>query len=313
VLTVAEIHHFTYGWFTPVAAVLVAFLGWLLGLACAVRASSATTDGRRRRWLLIASVAIGGAGVWLTQFMALLGFEVPASATRYDPLLTLASMALAVLAIGAGLFALGGASADRLAGVGLLAGLGMLGAHHAGIRGLRVAGDMTFDLGTLAVSAAIAVGATTGALWFVTRPRGWPAIAATAAAMAVATCGVQYAGLAAVRVRLAPEPVPLAGVSPFLLVVPITLICAVALIAMAMGALQAITEEEFDGASSGAHRPSGARRPTDEYRLSIAAPAFTPALTAAPAAPAAAIPVDAQSRGLPAAAVRRAAAITGRT
>ena len=37
----AEVHHFTYGAFNPVAAYLLAFLGSFLGLLCTVRARAA--------------------------------------------------------------------------------------------------------------------------------------------------------------------------------------------------------------------------------------------------------------------------------
>jgi hypothetical protein len=65
---------------------------------------------------------------------------------------------------------------------------------------------------------------------------------------------MHYTGMAALRVRLSPVPVEVHGISPFLLIVPITLLAAAALIGMAFSALQAMTEEEFDGATAGRHR-----------------------------------------------------------
>src|SRR5215216_5745167 len=103
----AEIHHFAYGWFNPVLAYLMAFLGALLGLVCARRARNARVRGRRVRWLIMAAVSIGGAGVWLMHFMAMLGFDVPASPVRYDPLLTVASLGLVVLVVAVGLLIVG--------------------------------------------------------------------------------------------------------------------------------------------------------------------------------------------------------------
>jgi len=73
---VAEVHHFTYGAFNPVAAYLVAVLGSFLGLLSTGRARSARSRGRRNRWLIIAAFAIGGAGIWLMHFTAVLGFDV---------------------------------------------------------------------------------------------------------------------------------------------------------------------------------------------------------------------------------------------
>jgi NO-binding membrane sensor protein with MHYT domain len=273
---VAEIHHFTYGWFNPVAALVMAYLGWFLGLVCAGRSRDGRTRGRRNRWLIIAAVSIGGAGLWLPHFVALLGIEVPASTLRFHPLLTIGSMALAVAPLGLALFLVGRGDLTvpkALGGVALLAS-GLLGMTYTGLLGLQVAGDIRFDLRTAGVSAAIAVVASALAVWFATSTRGWGATAASAAVVAVATCGVHYASVGALRVYLSPEPVPVNGISPFLLIVPITLVAAGTLIAMAVSALQAMTEEEFDGAVSGRHR--GAQPPAQPP------PAALPAAPAVP-------------------------------
>lgn len=252
----AELHHFTHGWLNPVVAFLVAYLGWLFGLFCTARSREARARGRRTRWLVIATVAIAGAGMWLAHFLALLGFEVPASALRYDPVSTGGSAALAVVPLGLALFLVGrGApSVRQLVAGGLLTAGGMLGMHYAGLFGLRVAGGLHIDLRTAGASVGVAVVAAGFAMWFVLRVRGWAATLGTAAVLAAAMCGLHYTAMASVRVRLSPEPVEVTGISPFLLIVPITLLTALALIGMAVSALQAMTEEEFDGAVTGRHR-----------------------------------------------------------
>jgi NO-binding membrane sensor protein with MHYT domain len=255
---VAEIHHFTYGWFNPAAALVMAYLGWLLGLICTTRSREGRARGRRNRWLIIAAVSTGGAGLWLPHFVALLGVEIPASTLRFHPLLTIGSMALAVTPLGLGLFLVArGRTVPRSLGAVALLTLGLLGMNYTGLLGLRVAGEIRFDARTVGVSAAIAVAAAALAVWFATSTRGWGGTAASAAVVAVATCGQHYAAIGALRVHLSPEPVPVNGISPFLLIVPITLVAAGALIAMAVSALQAMTEEEFDGAVAGRHRDAG--------------------------------------------------------
>lgn len=282
--TVAEIHHFTYGWFNPIAAYLMAFLGSMLGLAATARARQARTRGRQARWLVMASVSIGGSGVWLMHFMAMLGFDVPGATIRYDPILTLGSMLLAVVPVGIGLFLVSRAPAGtggsrpfswdgtgpapstrdgearrhhvvpRVLGGGLFTGLGVFAMHYTGMLGMRVAGTIYFDPGLVAASGLVAVVAATAALWFATAVRGWAPILAASLVMGVAICGMHYTGMAAMRVRLSPEPVEISGISPFLLIVPITVLAAVALVTMAISALQAMTEEEFDGAVTGRKR-----------------------------------------------------------
>jgi hypothetical protein len=70
--------------------------------------------------------------------------------------------------------------------------------------------------------------------------------------MAIAVCGMHYTGMAAMRVELAPVGTRgIEGMRPLLMIVPITLITAAAIIGMALSALQAMTEEEFtDGAGT---------------------------------------------------------------
>jgi len=244
-----EIHHFTYGWFNPVVAFLMAFLGSLLGLVCTARARESRTTGRRARWLIIAAVAIGGTGIWLMHFMAMLGFEVPASPLRYDLTMTLVSMALGVVPVGIGLFLVGWgdkASASRILGGGLFTGLGVLGMHYTGMWGVRLGGVLEFDPALVLASAVVAIVAATAALWFATTVKGWGPILGAATTMGVAVCGMHYTGMAAVSVKLNPTPGPVEGITPFTMIVPITLLAAAALIAMAFSALQTMTAEEFD-------------------------------------------------------------------
>jgi NO-binding membrane sensor protein with MHYT domain len=256
---VAEIHHFTYGVFNPVAAFALAFLGSMLGLAFAARARAARTRGRWVRWLLIAAVAIGGIGIWLMHFMGMLGFEVPGSPTRYDPVLTLLSSVLAVIPVAVGLLVVGRGrpSAARIAGGGVFTGLGVLAMHYTGMLGVRVAGTVEFDPGLVGASAVIAVVAAAAALWFTTMVDRWGARVLAATSMAFAVVGMHYTGMAALRVRPAVDPVVVDGLRPFALIVPITVLSAVALLAMAITALQAMTEEEFGGETTGRHRDTG--------------------------------------------------------
>jgi NO-binding membrane sensor protein with MHYT domain len=260
---VAEIHHFTFGLLNPVVAFVMAFLGSVLGLGCAVRARAANSRGRAARWLVLAAISIGGGGIWLMHFTAMLGFDVPSSPVRYDPQLTFASSLLGVLPVGLGLFVVVGLSPGgqgrrpgwrlpRLLIGGILTGLGVFAMHYTGMAAMRVGGRISYDPGLVAASGIIAVVAATVALAFTTSVRGWWPILISSVIMAVAVCGMHYTGMAAMRVRL-PETAtdPIDGLSPFLLIVPITVITAATVIGTAFSGLQAMTEEEFDAANAG--------------------------------------------------------------
>jgi NO-binding membrane sensor protein with MHYT domain len=246
------VHHFTYGVSNPIAAYLLAFLGSFLGLLSTERARSAHIRHRRNRWLVIAAFAIGGGGIWLMHFAAMLGFDVPDSPVRYNPAMTLASFAVSVVTVGIGLMVVGHGQRSRIRTVvaGTITGIGVLAMHYTGMDGLRVAGTIHYRLPLVVASGIIAVTAATVALWFAITVRGWGRIAAASAVMAVAVCGMHYTGMAAMEVQLDPAgPRAVDGLRPLVMIVPIMVITAITIIGVALSALQAMTEEEFtDGA-----------------------------------------------------------------
>ena len=276
----AEVHHFTYGAFNPVAAYLVAFLGSFLGLLGTGRARTARTRGRRTRWLIISAFSIGGAAIWLMHFVAMLGFDIPDSPVRYNLALTVVSLLLAVLTVGIGLMVVGHGrrSFAKTALAGVLTGVGVLAMHYTGMAGLHVQGTIHYRPALVVASVVIAIVAATAALWFAVSVDGWPRIAGASAIMAVAVCGMHYVGMAATEVELSPVTLThVSGIRPLVMIVPITLISAATILGVALSALQAMTEEEFtDGVTRparGAHAdrpwslrdaqiPGGRRRPS---------------------------------------------------
>ena len=250
----AEVHHFTYGAFNPVAAYLLAFLGSFLGLLCTGRARAARTRGRRTRWLIIAAFSIGGAAIWLMHFTAMLGFDVPASPVRYDVAFTMISLVLAVMTVGAGLMVVGHGrrSLTKTVVAGVLTGLGVLAMHYSGMAGMHVSGTLHYQPALVVASGVIAIVAATVALWFTQSVKGWVPITGAAAVMAIAVCGMHYTGMAAMSVKLNPViQAGVTGIRPLLMIVPITVVTAATIVAMALSALQAMTEEEFtDGAGT---------------------------------------------------------------
>ncbi|WIM97551.1 MHYT domain-containing protein [Actinoplanes oblitus] len=250
----AHVHHFTYGAFNPIAATLLAYLGSFLGLLCTARARDAHSRGRRNRWLVIAAFAIGGGGIWLMHFSAMLGFDVPDSPVRYDLPVTLLSLAFSVVTVGIGLMVVGhgGRSTAKTIAAGVLTGGGVLAMHYTGMEGMRVSARVHYNPLLVAASAVIALAACTIALWFTVSVRGLHRVAGASAVMAVAVCGMHYTGMAAMSVRMDPTLVPsTSGIRPLTMIVPITVLTAIIIVAVALSALQAMTEEEFtDGAGT---------------------------------------------------------------
>ena len=270
----AEVHHFTYGAFNPVAAYLLAVLGSLLGLLATGRARSARSRGRRNRWLIIAAIAIGGAGVWLMHFTAMLGFDVPQSPVRYSPKLTMASLGLAVVAVGVGLMVVGHGrrSLPKIAAAGFCTGVGVLGMHYTGMAALHVSGRIHFQPVLVAASTVIAIVACTAALWFAVTVKGLAPMAGAAALMGLGIFGMHYTAMASMTVELSPViSTTVSGIRPLLMIVPITLVSAALILGVALSALQAMTDEEFTEGDGVPRRGMHAENPWSLKQASMAA------------------------------------------
>nr|WP_275941324.1 MHYT domain-containing protein [Planosporangium flavigriseum] len=206
----------------------------MLGLVLAARARD--VSGKHRvRWLALAAVAIGGTGIWLMHFMAMVGFDVPSTAVRYDTLMTLVSVVIAVVIVGLGLLIVGTGQPRlwKLLVGGPIAGVGVAAMHYGGMAAIRMGGVMSFDRTRVVLSIVIAIVAATVALWFALVIRGASATVGAALLMAVAVCSMHYTGMSAIRVRLAPEGGTIEGVSPLVLLMPISIMACVVITALA--------------------------------------------------------------------------------
>lgn len=133
-----------------------------LSLASRIRASS-----RRGIWLAASSLAMGG-GIWSMHFIAMLAYEMPGMAMRYDFGLTLLSLGVALVFTGLGFTALyrsKSVTLPAIAGSGLLMGSGALAMHYIGMAAMQMNADLSFDGAWLSASVFIALGAATGAVW----------------------------------------------------------------------------------------------------------------------------------------------------
>jgi NO-binding membrane sensor protein with MHYT domain len=270
----AEVHHFAYGAFNPIAAYLLAFLGSFLGLLSTGRARAAHTRGRRNRWLIIAAFSIGGGAIWLMHFTAMLGFEVPDSPVRYGSAVTVLSLGIAIVTVGIGLLVVGHGkrSLPKTVVAGAITGVGVLAMHYSGMAALHVAGEIHYRPTLVVASGVVAITAATLALWFTVSVRGWGPITGASAIMGVAICGMHYLGMAAMQVRLqAVTSVRVSGMRPLVMIVPITVITAAAIVGVALSALQAMTEEEFSDGAGIPKRGAHAEHPWSLKEMSMAA------------------------------------------
>ena len=195
---------FSYGLLTPALGYVMSCLGAFLGLRCTTRAL-AYQGAARARWLVLAAVSIGVTGIWVMHFIAMLGYTIPGQVIRYNILITVLSMLLAVAVVGIGLFIVGfgGDGYRSLILGGVIAGLGVASMHYMGMAAMRMDATMTYQLPVLALSVLIAIVAATAALWAALTLRGiWSTLGA-AMIMGVAVSGMHYTGMAAMSVHAA--------------------------------------------------------------------------------------------------------------
>lgn len=152
----------------------------------------------RLPWILGASFALAGGGIWSMHFIAMLAFDM-GMPVSYDIPVTALSLVLAWAVTGIGFFVVsrGSSSPLRLAAAGVLMGLGVATMHYTGMAAMRMGATITYDTTLLVLSVVIAVVASTAALWLVFHlERLWHMLVA-AVIMGVAVCGMHYTGMAA--------------------------------------------------------------------------------------------------------------------
>lgn len=219
--------HLHFGLITPILAYILSCTGCAVGLSCTSR-SRAATGPARAVWLILGAIAIGGTGIWVMHFVAMLGFVPQGVSLRYDVPLTLMSAGIAIVVVGIGLFInmIGG---QRLPGMligGFLAGSGVATMHYMGMAAMKMNAEMTFDGGFVIASVVIAIVAATAALWCTTHIRGAVATLVATLVMGVAVTGMHYTGMMGVRVSGISDIIP-EGVSTGELLVPLVMAVSV--------------------------------------------------------------------------------------
>lgn len=212
---------FSYGLVTPLVAYAMACLGGALGLRCTTRSMLAPRRWRAC-WLALGSLAIG-SGIWTMHFIAMMGFKVAESPIHYDAPTTFASLAVAVVMVGVGIFIVGqkGATGTALFTGGTITGLGVASMHYLGMAGMRLNGKLEYNTLTVAASVVIAVVAATAALWAAGQVRGFLWSVGAALVMGLAVTGMHYTGMAALSVHLHGTPATPPGQSPAALLAPL--------------------------------------------------------------------------------------------
>jgi len=245
------VHNFSYGLLNPALGYAMSCLGAFLGLRCVTRAR-AHTGAARARWLTLAAISLGAAGVWSMHFIAMLGFTIPGQTILYNVPITIVSMLIAIAVVGIGLFIVGygdGGWRPLLLG-GVIVGIGVATMHYLGMAAMSMRDTMHYSVPLLALSVVIAVVAGTAALWAGTRVRGIGATVGASLIFGVAVSGMHYTGMAAMQVYpdakgSAGSMAAMSGVSAVSFIVPLLAGISLLMFALTLTITLSPTEAEI--------------------------------------------------------------------
>lgn len=180
----------------------------LVALAAAICALSAfagvslliqarrSSQRRRLVWSAVAAVAVG-FGIWATHFVAMLSFKIGMPA-GYDLQVTLVSLGIAVLIVGAGLYfaAVGTRRSDVVVG-GAVVGIGISAMHYIGMAALLLGGQIIWDSTLVASSLLLGLGLGAASLFVATHApaRRWRI--AGAGLLTLAICAMHFTAMGA--------------------------------------------------------------------------------------------------------------------
>ncbi|MFC7587556.1 MHYT domain-containing protein [Nonomuraea antimicrobica] len=248
-------------------------IGSMLGLRLTAQAH-ASRGGSRVRWLLGAAVSIGGTGIWVMHFIAMMGFEVEGTQIKYDVWLTAGSALVAIVVVGTGLFLVsyGGGRVLSLLGGGLLTGLGVASMHYLGMYAMNMSARVSYDRITVAASVGIAVVAATVALWFTLRVKKPIWITGAALVMGVAVSGMHFTGMFAMHVTVDAEPGVVSGADALDFLVPLMTVISLITLTMLLMVILSPSEEELHEDAELVAKLELRRRTAQQQQLTYPAP-----------------------------------------
>jgi len=157
------------------------------------------TEGAQRSGWIFQTASAAGSSVWCTHFVAILAYD-PGTPVTFDPLLTIASLAIAICGFGVG-FVIAANSTRRKAviGGGVVIGLTISAMHYVGMAAYHVSGIVEWNVPYIAASVACAVALSIAALAMARMERSY-ALRAGTVGLVLAIISLHFTGMAAVSV-----------------------------------------------------------------------------------------------------------------
>lgn len=185
----------SYNLFLVALSFFVSVFGSFVALTL-IRAVRTSESSAKLPWIIAAAFALGGGAIWTMHFIGMLAYDmgIPVS---YNGPLTLASLALAVVVVGLGIWVVGAAhkSTGRLIIAGVLTGLGVASMHYTGMAAMNGMSKMSYEPFWFSLSIVIALVAATAALWLAFNLDGQMQLIGASVVMGIAVCGMHYTGM----------------------------------------------------------------------------------------------------------------------
>jgi diguanylate cyclase len=185
------------------------------------------TEGLQRSGWIFQAASAGGSSVWCTHFVAILAYD-PQTAVTFDPVLTIASLAIAICGLALG-FAVAAGNARPWTAIvsGPVVGITMSLMHYVGMAAYHISGIIEWDGAYVAASVLLAAVLSTAALAAIMQTGRRYAVPAAMLGFVLAIVSLHFTGMAAITVTpLASGPtnaavfetmaVAIAGVSLFI-------------------------------------------------------------------------------------------------
>src|SRR5262245_13334117 len=180
-------------------SLIVAIQGSYVGLSLAVQVGEAT--GVRRRVVLAGAAISLAVAIWAMHFVAMIAARLPFP-VDYLVLPTLLSFLVCVIVVGAAAFtaSAGPLTPARLTASACLMGGGIFTMHYIGMEALHASAHMRHAPAYVAVSMAVAIGASGLALWLAAGRARRPPLILSAVAFGMAISGMHYTAMAGLTV-----------------------------------------------------------------------------------------------------------------
>jgi diguanylate cyclase (GGDEF)-like protein len=158
------------------------------------------TDGAQRLGWIFQTASAAGSSVWCTHFVAILAYD-PRTPVAFDPMLTIASLAIAICGFAAG-FWIAANGAQRWTTIlgGAVIGFTIPAMHYVGMAAYHISGIVEWDAAYIASSIALSVVLSTAALMIARRMEEKQSLYIATLGLVLAIVSLHFTGMAAVSV-----------------------------------------------------------------------------------------------------------------